>query len=86
MALILYTCIMRIFANMIIFEKFGLFFIILIVNYHAKRPRKHVSIIIFLKKHVILIEKWVFHPFQKFGKPNGQNARSQEKGPFVMNV
>jgi hypothetical protein len=30
--------------------------------------------------------KGVFHPFQKFGKPNGQNARSQEKGTFVLNV
>jgi hypothetical protein len=39
---------------------FSVFFILLIVNYHVTQPRKHISINIFLTKHLILIKKGGF--------------------------
>ncbi len=40
-----------------VFEGFGVFSILLIVNYNENQLREHVSINNFMKKHLIKVEK-----------------------------
>ncbi len=60
-----------------------MFFIHLIDNDHVKHPRFHVSVNIFFKKHLILIENGVSNNAEWM---YGQNTQPCELGPFIFFV